>query len=375
MDFLDKLAFEYGLKHTLFFRNIVRHDLYKIYGPDPEDVHEAVLSRLHEFTDLLKKYLTDSSFPELDVTIKGKKIKPFGTAAGFDKDGRILKELSYIFGFQESGTVIVHERKGNNRPRVYADSEQENLYNAQGFPSKGLSYFLENIKEYRSSGFTKPIYVNVCGLPNDNNFDAAYEELGILVEALNDYSDGFVWNPFSPNTASLKQLRTPEVFRKSSELIRKLSGDKLLLVKMGPYDKNGLNVWLDLTSGFLEGGGDGLVTVNTYMVPKEEVPSKEWGYPSAGKSGRFLENYRKNAVVEARTHFPDAIIFATGGIYDGDDAYKTFELGADAIEGYTPYTYYGLGLVRKLMKETSEMLENYGWKNLEEVRSMPRPIL
>lgn len=178
--------------------------------------------------------------------------------------------------------------------------------------------------------------------------------------------------------------------------MRALCGDKLLLVKMGPYEEDQKENWLFLADPWISGKGDGFVVVNTFMVPKEQVvsetwdwphwslnwwysredkPIPEWGYGSAGKSGRFLAPYRMRAIKDLREAYfgEDIIIFATGGIFDGDDAYKTFLAGADAVEGYTPYTFYGLGLAKELMSDVSSRMQKDGYKSLQELRlSRPR---
>ncbi len=366
-EYLERKGFEFSLKHPWFFRQVARRFLYHKFK-DPEEVHAAALSYLSKYYDVLVKNADLFDFPELEVDIKGHKIKPFGTAAGMDKDGRCFEPFSHVYGFQESGTVVLRERAGNPKPRVAVG--RLNLYNSQGFPSKGLDFFLERIMRYRSFGGDAVIYASVCGLPIDDNVDKAiYHAVGEfeqLLEALNPYVDGFVWNPFSPNTEALQKLRSPELFAQHAVIMGHYAKDKLKLVKMGPYSGPD---WLKLVDSWLSEGGDGIVAVNTRMVPKEEVPSWKWGYPSAGVSGQALQNNRLMAVEITRQTFPKAIIFATGGIFSAQDAYRTFEAGATALESYTPETFYGFGLVRKKMKGVLKLLKRNGLKNLEELVS------
>ena len=366
---------EFSLSHPEFFRHVVRRELYRRYK-DPEKVHEEALKMLGDYEEILYNHRRDFEFPDLEVNIKGKIVKPIGTSAGMDKNGDALSPLSLCFGFLEPGTVVVNKREGNKRPRVVGDEKHMDLYNAQGFPSKGLGYFFEQAKLYRKLHRTAPVYVSICGLPisEKNAVEVALQEMRILLTKLNPYVDGFVWNPFSPNTAALTVLRRPDVFTEHAKLVTEYAADKLRLVKMGPYEADKEDSWMELVDAWLKGGGDGIVAVNTYMIPKEKVPSNEWGYPSAGRSGRFLKPYRFRAVRAARENFPKAIIFATGGIYDGDDAYHTFRAGADAIEGYTPYTFYGLGLLRNIARGVEGNLRRDGYKSLEHLRSSIRSV-
>ena len=104
------------------------------------------------------------------------------------------------------------------------------------------------------------------------------------------------------------------------------------------------------------GGGDGIVAVNTYMVPKDSVPSSGWGYPSAGKSGRFLQEFRQQAIKDVRKEHPRCVIIATGGIDSPEQAFETLQAGADALEGYTPYTFKGFGLLHDMAIHVGEKL-------------------
>lgn len=193
-----------------------------------------------------------------------------------------------------------------------------------------------------------------------------------LLTTLNPYVNGFVWNPFSPNTDALKRLRTPQIFRGTAELMKRLAPDKLLLVKIGPYTEEGKQQSLSLVDGFLEGGGHGVVGVNTVMFPKEQIPVSNWGYPSGGRSGRFLHDYRIRAIGDIRNRHKSAVIVATGGIYDGDDAYETFKAGATMVEGYTPYIFRGLGLLPQNERRVAQRLRQDGYQTLEQLQSEAR---
>jgi len=114
--------------------------------------------------------------------------------------------------------------------------------------------------------------------------------------------------------------------------------------------------WLDLIDAWMEGGGDGIVAINTYMVQRESVPVKHWGYPSAGMSGSTLHLHRQVAIRAARKAFPEATIIATGGIDSVDQAWGALESGANALAGYTPYTFQGFGLVTNIAEGLHEKL-------------------
>lgn len=410
-EYLERVGFSLSLRSPQFFKHVVRRELYRRCEKpdgttDPEDVHKVAVKMANSYVSVLDANQNLFNFPELIVHIKNIRMQPFGTAAGMDKNGDALIPFSYIFGFQTIGTVIVDAREGNDQPRVAVDNKKEDAYNAQGFPSKGKDYMINKLQLYRrSSAPQKPIIASICGLPhvimeqgtasfvpnknraviNRSNNTVVYKEFAdvqeteleralynayvdteILLHELDPYVDGFEWNPFSPNTKTLGLLRNPETFTQYSKLLREKAGNRLIMVKMGPYDPDGEQAWLRLINSFLK-HGDGITAVNTYMVQKYQVPSAKWGYPSAGRSGKFLRPYRLRSVGDARNVFPDAIIFGTGGISDGSDAYNTFKYGADAVEGYTPFTYHGLGLNRKLMEGVSRSMQKDGHKSLKDL--------
>ncbi|MDE1822778.1 MAG: hypothetical protein KGH50_00440 [Candidatus Micrarchaeota archaeon] len=357
---------------TALFKNSVRPELYRIANHDPEVVHEIVLNEIRNSKAAVR--ILSSLFKadkELMVKVNGREVVPFGNAAGFDKDGDALEPLSNFFGFLEPGTVVLNPRPGNDRPRIAVDEQNLEMWNAQGFPSRGLEYFMKNLIAYKESGGKKPVYVSVCGLPvsESNAVEVAMREMETLLKRMAPYADGFVWNPASPNTAALKLLRTPEVFRQTAELMKRIAPDKLILVKMWPYEDAEKHQFMGFVKGFVEGGGDGAVVTNTKMFPKESIHAKEWGYPSGGRSGKFLKHYMLRAVRDMRIAFPGITIVATGGIHTGKDAYEAFSNGANMVEGYTPYTFYGLGLLMEIEKGVMASMKRDGFGSMEELQA------
>lgn len=373
---LERILFEVSLHQPLLFRYPIRWQLYRRNYKDAEDVHEYVLKLLKdpEVLRMLQRKKDFFASPEkLKVRIGQKTMSPFGTAAGMDKNGDALEAFSYVFGFQETGTIVVHERAGNERTRVAADPANEDLYNAQGFPSKGLDYVEKKLKAFRETRGPAPtILASICGLPlsADGALDIALQEMEVLLKTLGLYVDGFVWNPFSPNTEALSMLRTPAVFQKHAELMKKNAEHKLLLAKMGPYEdtKQETKAYLGLVEAFLQGGGHGIVPVNTKSFPKEQIPVKNWGYSSGGRSGKFLKPYMLRAVKDAREAFPAAVIVATGGIGSGRDAFDAVDAGATLLEGYTPYTYHGLGLKSQMERGLLSEMRQRGYRSMEELQ-------
>ncbi len=363
----EKFLFELGMDHPWIFRRLIRLELYRRNRRDSEAVHEYTLNLLND-PDVLeilrfKHYAGFFKAPEdLGIILNGKRMSPFGTAAGMDKNGDALEAFSYVFGFQETGTFVVPEREGNRKPRVAADARTEDVYNAQGFPSAGLVYASEALKAFRQKMGPHPVvYANICGLPlsDERAVETAMDEMKALLVHLGSYVNGFVWNPASPNTKALMMLRRPHVARQTSELMKKYAHGMPRLMKVVPYEDSvtARDAYLHFVNSFMAGGGHGVVAVNTKSFPKDQVPVKGWGYDSAGRSGRFLKPYMLRAVRDTRREFPEAVIVGTGGISSGDDAYDAFRAGATMVEGFSPYTYYGPGLLPRIQRGLRKRLE------------------
>lgn len=382
LNLMEKVTLLRGALDPDYFKEHVRPMLYEKCGGDAETVHELVLHLLRT-EGYATRFISPFFRPQknLMIEVNGKDVCPFGTAAGMDKDGEVLTAFGRIYGFQEPGTVVLFERYGDNKIRVAALEEYLDVANAQGFSSKGLEYFLEKISAYRRAGGKAIIYANICGLPlsEKNAVQNAMKEMEILITKLLPYVDGFVWNPASPNIAALKLLRNPIVFHDTAQLMTQLAKDKLRLVKIWTYEPKEKDATFQMIGKFIEEGGHGVVTTNTKMFSKDQLPEHirdKWGHTSFGRSGAFLRDYRLRSVKDMRIAFPDAIIIGTGGIYTPDDAYDTFRAGANMLEGFTPYAYFGPGLVKNLMKGVSVRMYNDGFQFLgmlqAEVRELAR---
>ena len=70
-----------------------------------------------------------------------------GTAAGLDKNGKLIKELDNLgFGFVEIGTVTPRPQMGNKKPRIHRLIKENSLLNSLGFPNEGLDAIKKRLK-------------------------------------------------------------------------------------------------------------------------------------------------------------------------------------------------------------------------------------
>ncbi|MGY8989730.1 MAG: dihydroorotate dehydrogenase (quinone), partial [Flavobacteriales bacterium] len=129
---------------------------------------------------------------------------PVGLAAGFDKDAKLIDELScFGFGFIEIGTLTPKAQPGNPKPRLTEDSA---IINRMGFNNEGVEEAILRLKKRKSD-------IIIGGNIGKNKLtlnEHATEDYIISFNALFLYVDYFVVNVSSPNTQGLRDLQEKE---------------------------------------------------------------------------------------------------------------------------------------------------------------------
>ncbi|MBU6376654.1 MAG: dihydroorotate dehydrogenase (quinone), partial [Bdellovibrionales bacterium] len=188
-----------------------------LFTQDPEAAHDRVLSLLEGLSHSsagrrwLRLLSAQSSLP----TSASKKLwnlqfrTPVGLAAGFDKNGRLLRALPHCgFGFAEIGSVTPRAQPGNSKPRMSRDPSRQALWNAMGFNNEGAEAVARRLAHAREAGWVPsdfPVGVNLGknkDTPNEQAH-ADYLEGSRLFLGLADY---LVINVSSPNTPGLRAL-------------------------------------------------------------------------------------------------------------------------------------------------------------------------
>ena len=91
---------------------------------------------------------------------------------------------------------------------------------------------------------------------------------------------------------------------------------------------------VEIASGALEGGADGLTLVNTLLGLALDTESGRpvLGAGGGGLSGSAVHPVAVRAVWECRAAFPAAPIVGVGGVMSGPDAVELLQAGADAVQ-------------------------------------------
>ncbi|MBL7865025.1 MAG: quinone-dependent dihydroorotate dehydrogenase [Cyclobacteriaceae bacterium] len=277
---------------------------------------------------------------------------PVGLAAGFDKDARLIDELScFGFGFIEIGTITPVGQPGNDKPRLFRLSTDQALINRMGFNNDGAEDAAKRLRARRSR-------VIVGGNIGKNKLTAnehAENDYVRCIEALYPYVDYFVVNVSSPNTPGLRELQEKEPLRKLLERIRSIIRTKdirkPILLKIAPD----LTVdQLDEVAVVLRESADGVIATNT-TTSREGLstdPGRVAKYGPGGLSGAPLKNQSLEVVRHLRKilgkEYP---IIGVGGIMLPEDAVDMLRAGADLVQIYTGFIYEGPGLVAAINRE------------------------
>lgn len=276
-----------------------------------------------------------------------------GLAAGFDKDGKLYRELyNYGFGFIELGTVTPKAQPGNPKPRLFRLPADEALINRMGFNNGGVEALVERLKTSRPKDLVIGGNIGKNKLtPNEE----ALEDYRICRKALHPYVDYFVVNVSSPNTPNLRDLQEKEPLKRILNSLKEdnalESKPKPILLKIAPDLSNSqLDDILEIVE---ETGIEGLIATNT-TISREglQTPSQQLeaigagglsGQPLKERSTEVLRYLKKNA----KSDFP---IIAVGGVQTRADYLEKLEAGASLVQVYSGFIYQGPAMVKRLLQ-------------------------
>ncbi len=275
-----------------------------------------------------------------------------GMAAGFDKDGKYLRELSDLgFGCVEVGTVTPRPQDGNPRPRLFRLKKDHALINRMGFNNEGVAALVNRLKN-------RPADIIVGGnigknkdTPNEN----AIDDYLICFNSLFAYVDYFVVNVSSPNTPGLRALQEKEPLTKLLQTLQDHNQlrpqPKPILLKIAP----------DLTEAQLDDIDEivkqtkiaGVIATNTTIersgLHTTSAQLEQIG--NGGLSGQPL--LRKSTAILSYLHQKSNKsyeIIGVGGIENVAHANEKKINGAVLVQIYTGLIYKGPSLVKAISK-------------------------
>ncbi len=262
-----------------------------------------------------------------------------GLAAGFDKNGYVMKAMaSFGFGFVEVGTITPLPQTGNPKPRLWR-LPPDALVNHFGFNSEGIPAVRARVAAFRKNTPGFPLLINL-GKNKLTANENALLDYALGMDAFQGLCDAFVVNLSSPNTPGLVDLQGKAFLE---GLARQLPVTTPVLIKISSdLEPERFREVTSLVAS--EKKFAGLVVSNTSRRMAEAR-----AFENGGLSGAPLFHQALQAVHDAKKALrSDQVLIGVGGIGNRADAQAMREAGADFVEIYTSFVYQGPPLVQKL---------------------------
>ena len=337
-----------------------------LFSFDPEWVHYFTLNALRlihkiPLTGWLFRKIYSYENSSLEKELFGIKFKnPVGLAAGFDKNGKYIKEMSNLgFGFIEIGTITPKPQPGNPKKRLFRVQNDLAIINRLGINNEGSIICAERLKK-NNSDVVIGGNIGKNTTTSNENADADYIQ---NFETLHHYVDYFVLNVSCPNVSNFTKLQDVEFLKKLVPQLKKINSTKPkkkpILIKISPdLNRDQLDETIDL---ILSENLDGIIATNTTTTRENLKTNKsrieEIG--NGGLSGEPLKNKSTEVIryISKKTN-GNLPIIGVGGIMNPKDALDKIEAGADLIQLYTGFIYEGPSIVKKINQYLSKNNES-----------------
>lgn len=340
------------------YKSIIRPILFSF---DPEKIHHFTFSALKALNAVpgfsaITKAIYQENNPVLERELFGLKFKnPVGLAAGFDKDAKLYKELSYLgFGFIEIGTLTPKPQEGNAKKRLFRLKQDSGIINRMGFNNGGVHDAIKRLKT-NPKGKNHVLIGGNIGKNKITPNEEAVLDYQICFDALYDYVDYFVVNVSSPNTPNLRELQDKEPLTNLLQALQDKNNTKPkakpILLKIAPdlTDSQLLDI-IDIVKTTKIAG---VIATNTTLSREGLLSGAKT--EAGGLSGKPLAK-RATEVIrflseKSNRAFP---IIGVGGIHSAEDAIEKLEAGASLVQLYTGFIYEGPGLIKKINKKIAQ---------------------
>jgi dihydroorotate dehydrogenase len=317
---------------------------------DPEKAHHLgmfaiqVASRLR-LTKLLIPIKAKSE-NRLGHTFAG----PFGLAAGFDKNATAVKALGELgFSHVEIGTVTAIPQSGNPQPRLFRLKEDRALINRMGFNNDGAEVVAKRLAKLRASNSKLPVIGINIGKSKIVELQDAAEDYRTSARLLAPFADYLAVNVSSPNTPGLRDLQSVTSLKPILEAVISESLRKPVLVKIAPDLANeDISAIANLAKTL---GLAGVIATNTTIGRSGLKASQELidSCGAGGLSGAPLNSRSLEVLSLLRKDLgSEFTIISVGGVETKDQVLERIKAGANLVQGYTGFIYFGPLWARKL---------------------------
>lgn len=275
---------------------------------------------------------------------------PFGLAAGFDKNAIAVRALGELgFSHVEIGTVTAIPQPGNPKPRLFRLKADRALINRMGFNNDGAEVVAERLRKLRNASEVIPVVGVNIGKSKVVALEDAVEDYRTSARLLAPYADYVAVNVSSPNTPGLRALQETKALRPILEAVLSEAKGKPVLVKIAPdlLDQDILEVCRLAKNLKLAG----VIATNTTIQRDGLItdPEKVTAMGSGGLSGAPLNDRSLEVLRLIRKNFGASLsVISVGGIENRQQVDERLKAGADLVQGYTGFVYFGPLWARKL---------------------------
>ncbi len=348
------------------------------FRQDPETIHDR-MTRFgawlggHAITRGLTRAMFSYHHPMLRQTIAGLTWPgPVGLAAGFDKEGKLIKILPAVgFGFMEIGSITGTPSPGNPKPRLWRLPKSKALVVHYGLNSTGSAAVAK-----RLTGVTTSIPLGIsiakANIPAMDSLEAGIADYRLAAEQLQSVGNYLALNISCPNTTGGEPFQQPDDFRQLLIALKPYIAQRPTFVKLPvDIDDDDLDQIVDIG---LEHRIAGFICTNLSKRRNQPGLIDDVIPPKGAISGKVVEP-RANEVL-ARVYqrcwgraLPtgrQAIIIGVGGIFTAEDAYKKIRLGASLLQMITGMIYQGPQVISEIHAELVDLLKRDGFKNIGE---------
>ena len=331
----------------MLYKFLFRHFLSRL---DPEIAHHLGMFAITTASALrLTKLLP--KIKSQPVRVMGLEFNaPFGLAAGFDKDAVGIRALGEIgFSHVEIGTVTAQPQSGNDRPRLFRLKQDRALINRMGFNNEGAKLVAARLERLRKTKQKLPIIGINIGKSRVVEVENAVADYQTSAELLAPWADYLAVNVSSPNTPGLRSLQSVTALRPILEAVIAKSLGKPVLVKIAPdLDDEEIIAVANLAK---ELDLAGVIATNTTIsrTNLKTEPSVVEKMGAGGLSGAPLNERSIEVLKLLRKHLePKQVIVSVGGVETSSQVLERLEAGANLVQGYTGFVYFGPLWARKL---------------------------
>jgi len=307
---------------------------------DPENAHHLAARVIRLMPGVVRGFTRPTG---LEVSALGLRFdSPFGVAAGFDKEGAMIRGLGVLgFGHVEIGTITAIPQDGNPKPRLFRLVPDRAVINRMGFNNSGAEVAAARLQKARSKRNRPVIGVNI-GKSRVVDVDAAIPDYLASAALLAPLADYLVVNVSSPNTPGLRGLQEIDKLAPLLEAVVAASGATPVLVKIAPDLTDDEAVRIGELAVSL--GLKGIIATNTTLSRENLVTdaSVVSAAGAGGLSGAPLAARSIALLRLLRSALPaDFCIISAGGVETAQDVADRIAAGATLVQGYTAFLYRG----------------------------------